>query len=128
MGREGGCGGRWDDGLRGRAAGAAGGRRDDYSVVQLVGIDGIVTRCSQVRSKLVSSTHYCAATGKTITREYRDATAIKGAPTSNVYPTKDEDGNLLTTEYGLCVYQNHQTSTMQEVPSSVPSDIASNVR
>ena len=26
-----------------------------------------------------------------------------------------QNGNLLSTEYGLCVYQNHQTITVQEV-------------
>ena len=36
-----------------------------------------------------------------------------GLPTGAAYPTRDEDGNLLTTEFGLCVYKNHQTVTIQ---------------
>lgn len=42
---------------------------------------GIVTRCSLVRPKLVKSVHYCANTGMTMTREYRDVTALTGLPT-----------------------------------------------
>ena len=37
-----------------------------------------------------------------ITREYRDATSTSGLPTSSVYPTKDANGNVLSTEYGAC--------------------------
>lgn len=48
---------------------------------KLVKVYGIVTRCSLVRPKLARSVHYCAATGVTSTREYRDVTALTGLPT-----------------------------------------------
>ena len=46
-------------------------------------------------------------------REYRDVTSNTGLPTSTTYPTRDENGNLLTTEFGMCVYKNHQVITIQ---------------
>lgn len=43
----------------------------------------------------------------------RDVTSNTGLPTGSAYPTRDDDNNLLTTEFGLCVYKNHQVITMQ---------------
>lgn len=40
-------------------------------------------------------------------------TSNTGLPTSTTYPTRDENGNLLTTEFGMCVYKNHQVITIQ---------------
>ncbi len=40
-------------------------------------------------------------------------TSHAGLPTGAAYPTRDEDGHLLTTEFGLCVYKNHQTVIIQ---------------
>jgi len=48
---------------------------------KLVKVYGIVTRCSLVRPKLVKSVHYCPDTGVTVSREYRDITALTGLPT-----------------------------------------------
>ena len=47
-------------------------------------------------------------------------TSNTGLPTSTTYPTRDENGNLLTTEFGMCVYKNHQVITIQ-VSSVLPS-------
>ena len=40
----------------------------------LVVVEGIVTKCSNVRPKLVKSVQYCPATAKYSTKEYRDNT------------------------------------------------------
>lgn len=55
---------------------------------KLVNLQGIVTKSSLVRPKLVKSVHHCPATGQFQSREYRDVTSNTGAPTSTAYPTK----------------------------------------
>jgi len=87
---------------------------------KVISMDGIVTKCSCVRPKVSATTHFCEATGKFVTREYRDVASSKGMPTGSAYPTRDDDGNLLTTEYGLCLFQDHQTLSIQEMPESAP--------
>jgi len=87
----------------------------------LVCVEGIVTKCSLVRPKVVRSVHYCPATQKTLERRYTDLTSYDAYPSSAVYPTKDDDGNLLETEYGLSTYKDHQTITIQEMPEKSPA-------
>ncbi|GBM63135.1 Maternal DNA replication licensing factor mcm3 [Araneus ventricosus] len=87
----------------------------------VVCVEGIVTKCSIVRPKVVRSVHYCPTTSKTMERRYADLTTYDAYPSSSVYPTKDEDGNLLETEYGLSVYKNHQTFSIQEMPEKAPA-------
>ncbi|KAH0459614.1 hypothetical protein IEQ34_012428 [Dendrobium chrysotoxum] len=90
----------------------------------MVCVEGIVTKCSLVRPKVVKSVHYCPTTSLFTSREYRDITSMTGLPTGSVYPTRDENGNLLVTEYGLCEYKDHQTLSMQEVPeNSAPGQL-----
>lgn len=87
----------------------------------LVCVEGIVTKVSLVRPKVVRSVHYCAATKKVMERKYTDLTSFEAVPSSSVYPTKDDDGNLLETEYGLSVYKDHQSLTIQEMPEKAPA-------
>lgn len=87
----------------------------------IVCLEGIVTKCSLVRPKVVRSVHYCPATGKQVHRKYTDLTSFEAFPSSSVYPTKDDDGNILETEYGLSVYKDHQTITVQEMPEKAPA-------
>lgn len=87
----------------------------------LVCLEGIVTKCSLVRPKVVRTFHYCPATKKTISRRYADLTSYNTLPTSNAYPTKDEENNPLETEFGLSVYKDHQTLTIQEMPEKAPA-------
>ncbi|KAM7270985.1 hypothetical protein ACFE04_030199 [Oxalis oulophora] len=94
----------------------------------MVCVEGIITKCSLVRPKVVKSVHYCSVTKKFTSREYRDITSNVGLPTGSVYPTRDEHGNLLVTEYGLCKYKDHQTLSMQEVPeNSAPGQLPRSV-
>lgn len=87
----------------------------------LVCLEGIVTKCSLVRPKVVRTYHFCPATKKTISRRYADMTSYNTMPTSNAYPTKDEDNNPLETEFGMSVYKDHQTLTIQEMPEKAPA-------
>lgn len=58
--------------------------------------------------------------GKFQQREYRDAMDATGPPTGSAYPTKDAEGNRLEMEFGMSVYKQCQTVTMQEMPESAP--------
>uniref|UniRef100_A0A3Q3K0A7 DNA replication licensing factor MCM3 n=1 Tax=Monopterus albus TaxID=43700 RepID=A0A3Q3K0A7_MONAL len=87
----------------------------------MVCVEGIITKCSLVRPKVVRSVHYCPATKKTMERKYTDMTSLDAFPSSAIYPTKDEDNNPLETEFGLSVYKDHQTITVQEMPEKAPA-------
>ena len=106
---------------------------------QYVGVQGIVTRISQVRSKLVYSVHYCEETKKGNIKEYNDQ--MKIAESSNTYgqplngnfeigkasgfmnnaiPQRDINHNPLTLEYGHSKFKNNQTILLQEPPERTP--------
>ena len=88
---------------------------------QLVTVVGIVTKCSLVHPKLVKSVHYCEATKKFTARSYADEADLDGVPSaSNAMPIKDEQGNALTTEIGLCSFVDNQRVTLQELPETAP--------
>ncbi|CAG8439865.1 14433_t:CDS:10 [Funneliformis mosseae] len=60
-------------------------------------------------------------TGNFCSKEYHDSTSIGNQiPSSSAYPTEDENGNPLTTEYGYSVYRDHQTICLQEMPEKMP--------
>ena len=106
---------------------------------QYVGVQGIVTRISEVRSKLVYSVHYCEETKKGNIKEYSDQ--MKIAESSNTYgqplngnfeigkasgfmnnaiPQRDINHNPLTLEYGHSKFRNNQTILLQEPPERTP--------
>ncbi|VDM81128.1 unnamed protein product [Strongylus vulgaris] len=68
---------------------------------------------SLVRPKVVKSVHYCPATKKTLEKRYTDLTSYESFPSSNVYPTEDENKNPLETEFGLSTYKDHQSFSVQ---------------
>ena len=71
-------------------------------------------------AEVVMSKHWCPNTKSFTTKEYRDLTSLTGIATGSAYPTKDAEGNLLETEYGLCEYMDHQTIHLQEMPERAP--------
>ncbi|OCT54291.1 DNA replication licensing factor mcm3 [Cladophialophora carrionii] len=89
---------------------------------RMVCLEGIVTKCSLVRPKVVKSVHWNEKKGTFMFREYRDQTMSANAPASlSVYPQEDRDGNPLVTEYGYCTYRDHQTISIQEMPERAPA-------
>ena len=103
---------------------------------QLVLTQGIVTRMSIVRPKLVHSVHYCEDTKQGTVKEYADQYAINNETTniggnfsgnskanqftSNTVPVKDINGNPLSFEYGLSFFRDFQTLLVQEPPERTP--------
>lgn len=89
---------------------------------RMVSLEGIVTKCSLVRPKVVKSVHYNEKKKTFHFKEYQDQTmTANGASTSSVYPQEDEDGNPLITEYGYSTYRDHQTISIQEMPERAPA-------
>jgi DNA replication licensing factor MCM3 len=100
-------------------------------------VEGVATKVSTIKPKVVRSSHYCPETKQFQDREYVDATdPALGLPavdsngdeladrkvtiTSTVYPTKDSEGRKLETEFGMSVFKDHQTITLQEMPEKAP--------
>ncbi|KAI5295418.1 MCM DNA helicase complex subunit [Ascosphaera acerosa] len=89
---------------------------------RLISLEGIVTRCSLVRPKIIRSVHYSEKKDEFLFRTYRDQTmTASGAVSLNVYPQEDDDGNPLVTEHGYCTYRDHQTMSIQEMPERAPA-------
>lgn len=89
---------------------------------KLISVEGIVTRASLVRPKVVRSVHYCEHSGRFHAREYRDqTTSFNPITTAAIYPTEDPEGYKLMTEYGYSTYRDHQSITLQEMPERAPA-------
>ncbi|KAG5299907.1 DNA replication licensing factor MCM3 [Histoplasma capsulatum G186AR] len=89
---------------------------------RLICLEGIVTRCSLVRPKIIRSVHYSEKKEEFLMRTYQDQTmTASGATNLNVYPQEDDEGNPLITEYGYCIYRDHQTISIQEMPERAPA-------
>lgn len=91
----------------------------------LVEVEGIVTKGSSVRPKMVRSVQFCPATWQYSTLEHRDETdadigiEVRGRvmlPTTGSLPREDKDGNALELEQGLSTYKDYQTIILQEMP------------
>ncbi|EEH16360.2 hypothetical protein PABG_06447 [Paracoccidioides brasiliensis Pb03] len=89
---------------------------------RLISLEGIVTKCSLVRPKIIRSVHYSEKKEEFLMRTYQDQTmTASGATNLNVYPQEDDEGNPLITEYGYCIYRDHQTISIQEMPERAPA-------
>jgi DNA replication licensing factor MCM3 len=89
----------------------------------MISLEGIITRCSLVRPKMLKSVHYCPETTRFHSREYRDATSSTSnlPPTSSVTPQTDEQGHPLQIEYGFSTFRDHQRISIQEMPERAPA-------
>jgi len=90
---------------------------------QMISLEGIITRCSLVRPKMLKSIHFCPDTNLFHSREYRDATSSTSnlPPTSSVTPQTDDEGRPLQMEFGLCTFRDHQRISIQEMPERAPA-------
>jgi DNA replication licensing factor MCM3 len=60
----------------------------------MISLEGIVTKCSLVRPKIIQSVHYSEKQNKFLFRKYQDQTMTANGMTSvNVYPQEDADKN-----------------------------------
>ncbi len=92
----------------------------------LVGVQGIVTRVSVVRPKLVKSVHYCDKTNMSSIKEYNDDYDLsyeKNYGVSNSFPLKDIEGNPLTCEFGYSLFKDFQSIVIQEMPENAPTGL-----
>lgn len=90
-------------------------------ISKTVCIEGIVTSISLVRPKLRKSVHYCEAEKAFYEKEYRDGSMITILPPTNmIYPTKDANSHILSSEFGLSEYLDFQTIHIQEMPENSP--------
>ena len=101
---------------------------------KFVGVQGIVTRTSLVRPKLIQSCHYCENTKNCFIKEYEDPMTIQetnnkmnaslgsniNGYNTNAIPMRDLNHNPLTFEYGYSKFKNHQTIQIQEPPERTP--------
>lgn len=89
---------------------------------KLVSVEGIVTKASLVRPKLIRSVHLSESSANHYYRDYRDATTtlVTEVPTPAIYPEADPEGKKLVTEYGYSTYMDHQRITVQEMPEKAP--------
>jgi len=94
------------------------------SAKRVAAVSGIVTRVSAPRCRVLETVHYCPVTGRFTKRAYRDSLSAiidnENLPAINVMPRKDQTGNVLRTEFGLSMFQDVQTFTLQEAPESTP--------
>jgi DNA replication licensing factor MCM3 len=97
------------------------------TIGQMVRIQGMVTRLTNVKPKLLHSVHYCDQTKMGQSASYTDSFAIDRArrnlTTNNHYPTNERSimRHPLSPEYGFCKYKDYQTALIQEMPERTPT-------
>lgn len=84
---------------------------------------------SIVKPKIQTSVHYCDITKRGLIKTYNDqfnlAQLADGegsvSEQTNAFPTKDQNDNPITPEYGYCLYKDSQMVTIQEMPERTPT-------
>jgi DNA replication licensing factor MCM3 len=103
------------------------GPRDVYArhLNTMIAVEGIITRQSPLRPRMIETVHYCAATNKFSRKEYRDQLTpmldSSHLPTVNVLPRTDMEGNALRIELGLSSFVDSQCAMLQEAPENAPT-------
>lgn len=91
----------------------------------MVVVEGIITRQSTNRPRVIETVHYCPATNRFSRKEFRDQLSpmmdSSHLPTVNVMPKTDMEGNPLRTELGLSVFRDSQCAILQEAPEKSPT-------
>ncbi|KAG5495246.1 hypothetical protein JKF63_02301 [Porcisia hertigi] len=91
----------------------------------MVALEGIVTRQSTNRPRVLETVHYCVETNKFAKKEFRDQLTpmidSSHLPTVNVMPKTDIEGHALRTELGLCTFMDSQCAVLQEAPERAPT-------
>jgi DNA replication licensing factor MCM3 len=91
----------------------------------MVALEGIVTRQSTNRPRVLETVHYCPETNKFTKKEFRDQLTpmidSSHLPTVNVMPKTDMEGHALRTELGLCTFMDSQCAVLQEAPERAPT-------
>ncbi|RNF02170.1 putative minichromosome maintenance (MCM) complex subunit [Trypanosoma rangeli] len=91
----------------------------------MVALEGIITRQSSNRPRVLESVHYCPETNKFTRKEFRDQFTpmidSTHLPTVNVMPKTDMEGHALRTELGLSTFIDSQCAILQEAPERAPT-------
>ncbi|EPY19869.1 minichromosome maintenance protein 3 [Strigomonas culicis] len=91
----------------------------------MVALEGIVTRQSTNRPRVLETVHYCPETNKFTKKEFRDQLTpmldSSHLPTVNVMPKTDMEGHALRTELGLSTFMDSQCAILQEAPERAPT-------
>merc|ERR1719420_2006320 len=92
----------------------------------MVCVEGVVTKAAVGTPKLIQSIHYCEATGRVVSRDHKDGTALGPTATQGNpggMPKKDDENNDIKMEVGLSIYKNLQKITIQEAPENAPTGV-----
>lgn len=84
-------------------------------------VEGIVSKMSLIKPKIVRSVTYCPATNKRSERRHYDLSSLEYHPSSHAIETHDDEGNPVDLEHGQSIYKDHQTLTLQEMPEVAPA-------
>ena len=73
---------------------------------RMISLEGIVTKCSLVRPKVIQSVHYVEQKQRFLARKYRDQTmTASGVTNLNVYPQEDDEKNPVSESFLGLLYQ-----------------------